>query len=236
MGASDIWRWLQALIISWFTRLVIAVLSAGPVPTHIAIIMDGNRRYARSHQKLVQEGHAEGFNALHRTLEVCLKLQIKCVSVYAFSIENFKRSPAEVEALMQLAKNKLMEFCRQDELLQRYGVRLNIIGRKEMLPEDVQEVASQVEYLTRHNTNAILNICMPYTSRDEMTSAIQTSLQKSLPNTKGKGKRPDSMEFREITEHDIDANLLTNLKGSPPLDILIRTSGTNRFSDFMLWQ
>ncbi|KAG8898802.1 cis-prenyltransferase, partial [Tulasnella sp. 403] len=147
--------------------------------------------------------------------------------VYAFSIENFKRPSEEVEALMSLAKEKLIEMSEKGEILDRHGVRLNIIGRRELLPRDVQKVAAKVESMTQHNTNAILNICMPYTSRDEMTTAVQATV---------KDCRDDFVGVEDITEHSIDKRLQITARGSPPLDILVRTSGTYRLSDFLLWQ
>ncbi|THH26741.1 hypothetical protein EUX98_g7446 [Antrodiella citrinella] len=189
--------------------------------------MDGNRRYARMHSKEVQEGHAEGYVALRRMLEICMRLGIRCVSAYSFSIENFKRSPKEVETLMKLAEEKLLELCEHGELLETYGVRLNVIGKTELLPERVQAAVKKVEGLTRHNDRAILNLCMPYTSRDEMTTAVQAAVQHSLEV---------GDENSVITEKDVDAHLMTTVSGSPPLDILIRTSGVRRLSDYLLWQ
>ncbi|KAJ2935009.1 hypothetical protein H1R20_g2090, partial [Candolleomyces eurysporus] len=221
---------LQASIYRQSRNVILSILAAGPIPRHVAFVMDGNRRYARKHQKRVEEGHSEGFVALRRMLEVCLRLNIRCVSAYAFSIENFKRSPEEVEALMELAEKKLLELCQHGDLLDQYGVRLNVVGRKQLLPERVQEAVERAENLTRSNSRAILNICMPYTSRDEITTAVETSVQNSLKDrSKAKG---DIV----ITEEDIDNNLMTSLGDSPPLDILVRTSGVKRLSDFMLWQ
>jgi len=179
------------------------------------------------HAKEVQEGHADGYVALRRVLEYCMRLGIRCVSVYSFSIENFKRSPQEVEALMKLAEEKLLELCEHGDLLEEYGVRLNVLGKKELLPERVLAAVEKAEQLTRHNDRAILNLCMPYTSRDEMTTAVQGAIQHALENGE---------EDSEITEKNIDAHLMTSVSGSPPLDILIRTSGVKRLSDYLLWQ
>ncbi|KAL0955687.1 hypothetical protein HGRIS_001911 [Hohenbuehelia grisea] len=218
--------------VSWVRQkaqnALLAVLAAGPIPKHIAFVMDGNRRYARMNKKIVQQGHSDGFLALRRMLEVCLRLGVQCVSAYAFSIENFKREPAEVDALMNLAEEKLLELCQHGDLLDEYGVRLHIIGRKELLPESVQAVARKAEEMTQHNDRAILNLCMPYTSRDEMTTAVESTVRKALDS--------DDYSSAEITEKDIDAQMMTSLAKSPPLDILIRTSGVRRLSDFLLWQ
>ncbi|KDQ31462.1 hypothetical protein PLEOSDRAFT_1075531 [Pleurotus ostreatus PC15] len=220
---DDFYNWTRKVC----RNALLKVLAAGPVPHHIAFVMDGNRRYARMNHKLAQQGHTDGYETLTKMLEVCYYLNIKCVSAYAFSIENFKRDPEEVNALMRLAAEKLGQLSQHGSLLDQYGVRLNIVGRKDMLPEDVQVAARQVEDMTRHNTRAILNLCMPYTSRDEMTTAVQSAVRNALKSD------PPNLE---ITEKDIDAEMLTNLAGSPPVDVLIRTSGVKRLSDFMLWQ
>ncbi|KAH8117121.1 Decaprenyl diphosphate synthase-like protein [Phellopilus nigrolimitatus] len=219
--------WLFALLKSRTERIALNILSAGPIPRHVAFIMDGNRRYARGKHIEVANGHVDGFQTLRRLLEVCLNLNIKCVSVYAFAIENFKRPPEEVDALMKLARDKLHELCEKGNLLDEYGVRLCVLGRTSMLPVDVQEAVQKAENMTRHNDRAILNLCMPYASRDEIATAVQRTVDKTLS---------DDSDISAITEASIDANLMTTLSGSPPLDILVRTSGVRRLSDYMLWQ
>ncbi|KAF9460643.1 Decaprenyl diphosphate synthase-like protein [Collybia nuda] len=190
--------------------------------------MDGNRRYARRNRKKIQQGHADGYVALRRMLEICLRLNVNCVSAYAFSIENFKRPKEEVDTLMGLAEEKLHELCEHGDLLDEYGVRLNVIGNVQLLPETVQQAVRKAEGLTRHNNRAILNLCMPYTSRDEMTTAVQNCVRNAI------AEGPDIEPH--ITEEDIEAELMTTKGGSPPLDILVRTSGVKRLSDFLLWQ
>ncbi|KAF8919782.1 Di-trans-poly-cis-decaprenylcistransferase [Mucidula mucida] len=217
--------WVQTELLVRAQRLLLCVLAAGPVPRHVAFVMDGNRRYARMNHKHVSQGHAEGYLALRRILEICLRLNIFCVSVYAFAIENFKRSPEEVGALMSLCQDKLLELCEHGDLLQEYGVRLNVIGRVERFPDDVQIAIERAQNLTKGNKRFILNICMPYASTDEITCSVETCVQSAL----------DSNDFF-ISEKDIEKNLMTTLTGSPPLDIIVRTSGVKRVSDFFLWQ
>ncbi|KAF8187430.1 Decaprenyl diphosphate synthase-like protein [Pholiota molesta] len=220
--------WLQNQLATTARNLLLSVLAAGPIPKHVAFVMDGNRRYARMKHRAVQQGHSEGFVALRRMLEICLRLNIKCVSAYAFAIDNFKRSEEEVAALMALAEEKLTELCKHGDLLEQYGVRLNIVGNTKLLPESVQAAVRRAEDLTRHNERAILNLCMPYASRDEVTTAIKYSVEDSL--------KTNQYEVSSITEQDIDSRLQISLGGSPFLDILVRTSGAKRLSDFMLWQ
>ena len=164
--------WLKAKVDDYVQRLVIRILAVGPVPKHVAFVMDGNRRYARSKHMRVQEGHSDGFAALRRVrdntsgrgtraddlaqlLGICLRLDVRCVSVYAFAIDNFKRPPEEVDALMTLAETKLKELCRHGDLLQQYGVRLNVVGRKDMLPDSVREAVHVAEEMTRNNDRCV---------------------------------------------------------------------------------
>ncbi|KAF9450262.1 Di-trans-poly-cis-decaprenylcistransferase [Macrolepiota fuliginosa MF-IS2] len=221
-------QWIYNKIVAKAQQCILAVLAAGPVPQHIAFVMDGNRRYARSHNKKIQQGHSEGFVALHKILDVCLHMNIHCVSVYAFSIENFKRPREEVDALMALMEEKLLELCSKGDLLDEYGVRLNIIGRVELLPKNVQRAVRKAEKTTRHNNRAILNICVPYTSRDEMTTAVEETVRAGL------AFRIDPDTF--FTKEEVDRRIMTTARGSPPLDILVRTSGVQRLSDYLLWQ
>jgi len=223
----DAWRWLITFLTDFITRVLCAILSAGPMPQHIAFVMDGNRRHARGRGKRVQEGHTQGFYTLHRLLDVCLALDIRCVSVYAFSIENFKRSQEEVDGLMSLAREKLIEMSRKGEVLDRHQIRVNIVGRRELLPLDVQETARKVEAMTSHHERAILNICMPYTSRDEIARAVELTVRDC---------QDEFTSAEDIMECDIEKSLQSCRMHSPPLDVLVRTSGTFRLSDYFLWQ
>ncbi|KZT69891.1 Di-trans-poly-cis-decaprenylcistransferase [Daedalea quercina L-15889] len=223
-------EWLVQAVAANARNVLLAILAAGPIPRHVAFVMDGNRRYARSHHKRVQEGHAEGFMALRRVLEVCMRLNVRCVSVYAFAIENFKRTPEEVDALMTLAETKLLEICQYGDLLQQYGVRLNVLGKTSLLPPKVQVAVRKAEEMTRGNDRAILNLCMPYASRDEIATAVELAIDHELSREAEDGSE------HEITEDDITAQLMSTRAGSPPLDLLVRTSGVRRLSDFLLWQ
>ncbi|KAK4224980.1 Decaprenyl diphosphate synthase-like protein [Podospora fimiseda] len=161
----------------WLRKTLIGALSQGPIPGHVAFEMDGNRRYARSHKIETVEGHHHGFEALARVLEICYNCGVKVVTVYAFSLENFNRPKYEVDGLMQLAKVKLEQLMQHGELLDRYGASVRVLGRIDLLPPDVLEVVEQAIENTKGNTKCILNICFPYTSREEMTTAIKTTVE-----------------------------------------------------------
>ncbi|UKZ82124.1 hypothetical protein TrVFT333_009908 [Trichoderma virens FT-333] len=243
-------------------ELLIGALKQGPIPQHVAFEMDGNRRYARSRRMETVEGHHRGFEALARIMEICYKCGVKVVTVYAFSIENFNRPKYEVEGLMQLAKVKLEQLTTYGDILDRYGACVRILGQRELIREDVLEVMDKAVARTKHNKKAVLNICFPYTSRAEMTTAIRSTVQEFLSPTPPKntpfspsrirqkilsnqldGREPlptipdeplDDVEF-----DDNDSSSTTLPPDSPEPRLLTRsgsTSGVERLSDFMLWQ
>ncbi|KAJ6439661.1 dehydrodolichyl diphosphate synthase [Purpureocillium lavendulum] len=160
--------------------LLIGALRQGPVPQHVAFEMDGNRRYARSHRMETVEGHHRGFEALARIMEICYRCGVKVVTVYAFSVENYNRPKHEVEGLMQLAKVKLEQLTTYGDILDRYGACVRVLGQREMIREDVLQVVDKAVARTKHNNKAVLNICFPYTSRAEITTAIKSTVEEFL--------------------------------------------------------
>ncbi|KAI0004227.1 Di-trans-poly-cis-decaprenylcistransferase [Russula compacta] len=219
-------RWLQDKATDRIRRALLTVLRAGPIPQHIAFVMDGNRRYARMKGMKLIQGHVDGFVALRRVLEICSILDIKFVSVYAFAIDNFNRPKEEVDGLMSLAEKSLLELCTHGGVLAEHGVRLNTVGRTRLFPPQVQAALAKAKELTKNNHRAVLNLCMPYSSRDEIASAVEETVHDALLEGR----------VEPITEKDIEDRLLTAKVNTPPLDILIRTSGVKRLSDYLLWQ
>lgn len=194
---SHLWTWaLRSPPAEWAIKqlreLLIGALSQGPVPKHIAFEMDGNRRYARSHKIETIEGHHLGFEALARVLEICYKCGVKVVTVYAFSIENYNRPKYEVEGLMQLAKVKLEQLMLHGDILDRYGASVRVLGQRDLIRPDVLEVVDQAVESTKHNKDAIFNICFPYTSREEITTAIRNTVEEYSTTT-----RPHSTPFSQ---------------------------------------
>ncbi|KAI1388474.1 Undecaprenyl diphosphate synthase [Hypoxylon trugodes] len=157
-------------------ELLIGTLKQGPIPQHVAFEMDGNRRFAKNHKIETIEGHHLGFEALARVLEICYKCGVKVVTVYAFSIENFNRPRHEVGGLMAMAKVKLEQLVQHGELLDRYGAGIRVLGERDLIPDDVLPYVDRAIEMTKHNKDAVLNICFPYTSRAEMTSAIKATV------------------------------------------------------------
>jgi len=230
-------------------ELFINSVRQGPIPQHVAFVMDGNRRFARKNHIETVEGHNMGFEALAKVLEVCYKSGVKVVTVYAFSIENFKRPLLEVNALMEIAKIKLMQLCQHGDLMERYGASLRVLGQRDLVRLDVLEVIDEAVEMTKHNDRAILNVCFPYTSRHEIATSIQkvVSLSSSSAtanppspslsdssSSSDKTATPGISDYETITQQTLTDHMFT--AGCPPLDLLIRTSGVRRLSDFMLWQ
>ncbi|KAH8819945.1 Decaprenyl diphosphate synthase-like protein [Xylogone sp. PMI_703] len=182
MHLNQLRKWiLSSPPVEWsinqLRELLIGAVKQGPIPQHIAFVMDGNRRFARTHKIETVEGHNLGFEALASILEVCYKSGVKVVTVYAFSIENFKRSKYEVDALMEMAKVKLTQLAEHGELLDRYGAKVRVLGQRELVKPDVLEAVDRAVELTSRNGDCVLNICFPYTSRDEITTAIRATVE-----------------------------------------------------------
>jgi ditrans,polycis-polyprenyl diphosphate synthase len=217
--------WVNDENTSLLHRFCMRALCTGAIPHHVAFIMDGNRRYARKNNYERARGHLLGFDKLSETLRWCLDIGITEVTVYAFSIENFKRSKDEVDGLMELARNKFARLLDERHLIDKYGVCIRVLGNINLLPRDIQEIVAEGVNMTKHNNRAILNICFAYTSRDEICHAMQCVAE--------------GVSLQMIRESDISESLLERClyssKSKPP-DLLIRTSGEVRLSDFLLWQ
>ncbi|RKP29466.1 Di-trans-poly-cis-decaprenylcistransferase [Metschnikowia bicuspidata] len=211
------------LLVTRLKRVVVQICRTGPVPLHIGLIMDGNRRFAKNRHIELKEGHNMGFDSMAAVLELLYDSGVSCATVYAFSIENFKRLKTEVDWLMELAKSKLMQMSQHGELCDKYGIRVRILGNFSFVRPDVVAVLNDIMHTTRNNTRAVLNVCFPYTSRDEMTSAVRRVAQ---------AVNEDPLL---VADEDLLSSFMYTAD-SPPLDLLIRTSGTRRLSDFLLWQ
>ena len=192
------------------------------LPHHIAIIMDGNGRWAKKKFLNRISGHTRGVNAVREVVTACRELGINVLTLYAFSIENWRRPADEVNALMGLLKEYLQKEC--EEMVQN-NIRLNAIGRIEDLPLDVQAALQETKKKTEHCDGMILNLALSYGGRSEILHAVQGILSDLQ-----KGK----VKLEEITISRFPEYLWTH--GIPDPDLLIRTSGEYRISNFLLWQ
>lgn len=194
------------------------------VPAHIAIIPDGNRRWAKKRMLPVVAGHREGAEVFRRIVRHAEHLGIKYITFYAFSTENWKRDDAEVETLMKLLLNFLLNS--EKELgADKDKICIRVIGDRSRLSQQMQEEIVRVERETEDNTNIIVNMAINYGGRDELKTCVQSIARKV---------KDGALEPEEITEETISQNLYT--KDTPDPDLLIRTSGEERISNYLLWQ
>lgn len=214
--------WVKENCVSFFQLFCIKVVKTGRIPQHLAFIMDGNRRYAKKNSVDSAAGHVKGFDKLSETLKWCLDLGVPEVTVYAFSIENFKRSKEEVDALMNLARDKFQRLLDEIDQINEWGVRIHVAGRLSLLPEDLRALVSKAMLATRHNYKLRLNIAYAYTGRDEISRAASHLV--------------DGVKNNEISPEDIDVDLVSRTLELGEAELLVRTSGEVRLSDFMLWQ
>jgi undecaprenyl diphosphate synthase len=196
--------------------------TVAPVPQHVAIIMDGNGRWAASRGLPRVEGHRRGVEALRRTVRAAGDMGIRVLTIFSFSSENWQRPASEVRDLMGL----LRLFIRKDLAeLHRNGVRVRVIGERDTLDPDIRRLLEEAEELTRQNTNLLLVVAFNYGGRDEIARAARRIAERVASG---------ALKPQEITEELIGRNLDAPDIADP--DLIIRTSGEQRLSNFLLWQ
>lgn len=192
------------------------------IPKHIAIIMDGNGRWAEKQNKMRATGHRQGVEALRAVLEKADEIGIKHLTVYAFSTENWARPKAEIKALMLL----LLEYIKSEsKALHKKNVRITTIGNLQSFDEKIQKEIAKAKELTGNNTGLNFNIALNYGARDEIRRAVEEIVQQD---------RRGNREGLSVTEEEIEKHLDTG--DMPDPDLLIRTSGEMRLSNYLLWQ
>ncbi len=192
------------------------------LPKHIAVIMDGNGRWAKQRGKLRIFGHENGVEAVRKTVENCAKLQIEFLTLYAFSTENWNRPKLEVETLMRLLVTSLRKEWKR---LHKNNIRLRTIGNLDSLPKKAQKELAEVISKTKDNTGMTLTIALSYGSREELKSVVK-EISIKVKNS--------IISPENIDETVINTHLYTHFM--PDVDLLIRTSGEQRISNFLLWQ
>ncbi len=192
------------------------------IPKHLAIIMDGNGRWAKKRNLPRIFGHKEGAKSVREIIEASAKIGIKYLTLYAFSTENWKRPDKEVNFLMNLLNNYL---TKEEKTLIDNDIRLNVIGDISKLPEKIQKKIDRLKRITKNNKRMMLILALNYGARSEITQAV-----KKISSMVKKGK----LKTGKIKESTISENLYT--AGIPDPDLLIRTSGEMRVSNFLLWQ
>jgi undecaprenyl diphosphate synthase len=190
------------------------------LPRHIAVIMDGNGRWAQKRHLPRVAGHRAGTQSARTTIETCARLKVEALTLYAFSVENWRRPKAEIEFLMQL----LREYLRKEmPLIQRNNIRMRFLGRPDELPDGVRKDTREAMEATAGNTGMVLSIALNYGGRAEIVDAMNAI----LAERNGHGSAAITEE--QLSRHLYTANL-------PDPDLLIRTSGEMRVSNFLLWQ
>ncbi len=196
-------------------------LDLARLPKHIAVIMDGNGRWAQKRHLPRVAGHRAGTQSARTTIETCARLKVEALTLYAFSVENWRRPKAEIEFLMQL----LREYLRKEmPLLQKNNIRMRFLGRPEELPAAVQKDTREAAEATAGNTGMVLSIALNYGGRAEIVDAMNAIL----------AERNGHAGTERVTEESLAQHLYT--ADLPDPDLLIRTSGEMRVSNFLLWQ
>jgi tritrans,polycis-undecaprenyl-diphosphate synthase [geranylgeranyl-diphosphate specific] len=189
---------------------------------HVAIIMDGNRRFARKNKLLEGKGHEKGAEKLADVIKWCLEKEIKELTLYTFSMQNFNRDKKEVEGLFGLFR-KHFEKLKDDKKIEENKIRIKVIGRKHLFPEDLQKSIFNIEEKTKNNDNLTINFAMAYGGREEIVDAAKRIAKE--------------VKFNDLSIEEIDEKLFAEklyLNSNP--DIVIRTGGDHRTSNYLPWQ
>jgi tritrans,polycis-undecaprenyl-diphosphate synthase [geranylgeranyl-diphosphate specific] len=194
------------------------------VPNHIAIIQDGNRRYAKMLGIDTPKGHRAGADKTEEMLDWAQELGINHITLYTFSTENFSRNKEEVAQLFALFKEKFLAVLN-DERVEKYKIRVQMVGDRAMLPEDLREAVNNAEKATQGNTGFHLNIALAYGGRNEIVLAAREILSAVANNE----MTPDMIDVHMVEQH------LHDKKGIPPVDLIIRTGNEYRTSNFLPW-
>lgn len=187
------------------------------MPRHLGLILDGNRRWAKEHGLPIYEGHKAGYKVVENILQAAMDRGVECVSVYAFSTENWNRSADEVKQLMRLF---MWIFGHELQNLKRYGVRVRVLGNKLRIGKSLLKAVHRAEQETKDNKRGTLLFCLDYGGQQEIVDAMKQLVA-------------NGADASSITAEQISGQLQSN--GIPPVDLIIRTSGEQRLSNFMLW-
>ena len=195
-----------------------------PIPLHLGIIMDGNRRFAESMGEPPIKGHEYGRDTLENVLDWCLELGIRHLTVYAFSTENFNRNPLEVKRLMELFEENFLKMSR-DERVHKNRIHIRAIGQIDRLPRRVREAIRVAQEATQEYGEYFYTIAVAYGGRQEILDAMRHIAR----DVKAGALRPDDIDERLVSKYLYTAHL-------PDPDLILRTSGEERISNFLLWQ
>ncbi|CAM8891577.1 unnamed protein product [Rhodiola kirilowii] len=215
------------VVLDFIRRFLIGILATGPIPSHIAFIMDGNRRYEKNHNLSKGMGHRAGLASLKKMLQYSYGIGVKYVTLYGFSIDNFKRPAEEVKRLMELFQEKIESLTLPESIVHQVGLRIYFIGNLNLLNSSLRIAAENAMRDTAHYNQAVLLVCISYTSTNEIFQAVQESCSYAA-----NGLIEQEKEIIELG--DIEKRMYMAVAPEP--DIIIRSSGETRLSNFLLWQ
>lgn len=233
-GSNGIVGSLFGSLVSLMRQFMFGVVSIGPIPNHIAFILDGNRRYAMKCSLEEGAGHKAGFVSLMSMLKYCYEVGVKYTTIYAFSIDNFNRRPEEVQYLMDLMLEKIEGLLKEESIVNEYGVRVYFVGNLKLLNQPLRVAAEKAMRVTANNTRNVLLICVAYTSSDEITHSVEESCNEKRTEEEVQAEMITCEEEEVIKLLDVEKHMYMGVAPDP--DILIRTSGETRLSNFLLWQ
>ncbi|NWK00961.1 di-trans,poly-cis-decaprenylcistransferase [Marine Group I thaumarchaeote] len=198
----------------------------GDIPNHVALILDGNRRWAKMHLDIPKTGHWKGADAVENLLDWCEELDIRIVTLYALSAENLNRKDEELEQIYELIRMRL-EKLYNDPRIHRCKMRVKGIGRIELLPDSIKDVLKRLDDVTKNYDNHFLNIALAYGGQYELVDAVKKI---------GKKIKDGSLKIEDINKKEIESNLYTSHLPQSSPDMILRTSGEKRLSGFLMWQ
>jgi len=198
----------------------------GDIPNHLALILDGNRRWAKRHLAVAKTGHWKGADAVENLLDWCEELDIKIITLYALSSENLDREDEELEHLYELIRIRL-EKLYNDPRIHKNKMRVKGIGRIELLPDSIKEVLKRLDDITKDYDNRFLNIALAYGGQYELVDAVKKIAEKI---------KDGSLNVDDINKKEIESNLYTSYLPQSSPDMILRTSGEKRLSGFLMWQ
>ena len=225
MGLRDIAFQLTGLYKIYSRRLENEIKN-GDIPNHVALILDGNRRWAKRNLNLEKTGHWKGADAVENLLDWCEEFDIKIITLYALSAENLNRKDDELEYLYALIKARLEKLYR-DPRIHRTKMRITAIGRIELLPESIREILKKLDETTINYDKHFLNIAIAYGGQDELVDAVKKI---------GDKIKNGFIDINDIDKKEIESNLYTSHLPQSSPDMILRTSGEKRLSGFLLWQ
>lgn len=228
IDARDIWHALAYPLYWVYERRLARTLKRGKMPSHIGLILDGNRRFARRNGLETRHGHEFGVRKLKTFLQWCLEFGVGHVTLFVFSTENFKRAPDEVQYLLDLFVRESTKLL-DDLQLQTEKVRVKIIGQRHRLPPKVLEASEALEVSTAGHQGMLLTIALAYGGREEIVDAVKGLLVEAADKGESLATVADGLCADQLSSHLYTA-------GQPDPDFIIRTSGEQRLSGFLLWQ